>query len=117
MLTQLIFVNDFSDEAAFDAAARGYLSHVLVKLESGLLYPVVFYDPIRLKQDMDELAAHGERFLADPGMIIVPEVSREAMESAALTLAAQGFFDHFVPTTMEMVNASRGHWPPPRTPK
>lgn len=112
MDAQLIFINEFSEREAFEASSRGYLSHVLVKLKSGRLYPVIFYDAVRLKQDLDELATHGESFISDPGMIILQEVTREAMETAVQALAGQGLFEHFVPTTMDLANASHGEWPP-----
>lgn len=117
MKTRLFFTNGFSEQDAFEAQSRGYLSHALVELESGQLFPVLFYDMVRLNQDLEEMAQHGEGFIADPGMIVVKEVTIEAMTIAVESLASRGFFDHLLPTTMEMVNASADVWPPPLSSK
>ena len=113
MKPRLIFTNEFSERDAFEAHSRGYVSHVLVELESGQLFPVFFYDSVRLRQDLDEMIQHGEAFIADPGMIVLHEVTIEAMTEAVERLASRGFFRHLVPTTMEMARVSRGAWPPP----
>jgi hypothetical protein len=56
MKTRLFFTNELSEQEAFEARSRGYLSHALVELESGQLFPVLFYDEIRLSQDLEEMA-------------------------------------------------------------
>lgn len=113
--TRLLFVGEFTDLDAYNAQARGYLSHVLVQVGGGRLYPVVFYDPVRLGQDLEELAARGRPFLAEPGMIVVHEVTPEAMRTAAQGLAAEGFFDRMTPVTPDELATSDPHaWPPRR---
>jgi hypothetical protein len=114
MMAKLIFLNGFTERDAYEAAARGYLSHVVVALESKLLYPITFYDPIRLKQDLDDMAANGVGFIAEPGIIILQEITIEMMESSVQVLSKQGYFDHFLPITMEEIHASHGAWPPSR---
>lgn len=110
---RLIFVVDFTEQQAAEARDRGYLSHVLVELDNDLLYPVFFYDPIRLKQDIDEMRMQGKPFIADPGMIIVAEVTREIMRAATDELAARGFFSCLMPTTKERIQRAGFNWPPP----
>ncbi len=51
---QLVFSLDFDERVAFEAAGRGYLSCVHVALPDGTRCPVVFYDPIRLQQDLED---------------------------------------------------------------
>jgi hypothetical protein len=115
MKTQLRFVREFSDQDAYDAEGRGYLSHVVVELDDGRLFPVFFYDPVRLQQDMDENAKHGRPFIADPGMIIVQHVTLETMRNTVEKLASEGFFEHLSPVTREdLASGSPFQWPPQR---
>ena len=51
---KLIFVREFAERDAAEARDRGYLSHVLVELDGTRLYPVTFYDGVRLQQDLEE---------------------------------------------------------------
>jgi hypothetical protein len=111
----LRFLREFSDQEAFEAQGRGYLSHVLVQLGEGRLYPLFFYDAIRLQQDLEESAKHGRPFVADPGMIVLPEITLDAMKQAVEQLSGEGFFDHLTPLTEDdLVAADAFAWPPQR---
>ena len=70
---------------------------MIVTLENGNRYAVVFYDAVRLKQDLDDEARLGSPFVADPGLIVVQEVTEEIMRRAVAELVKQGFFDAFKP--------------------
>jgi hypothetical protein len=110
---RLRFVREFTAQDALEAQDRGYLSHVLVELDGGNLYPVFFYDPTRLQQDLAEGIRSGRPFVADPGMIVVPEVTPDAMRDAVDRLVGEGFFDHLVP--VHEADLGRGNpycWPP-----
>jgi hypothetical protein len=111
----LRFLREFSDQEAFEAQGRGYLSHVLVQLGEGRLYPLFFYDAIRLQQDLEESAKHGRPFIADPGMIVLQEITLDAMKQAVEQLNGEGFFDHLAPLTEDdLVAANTYSWPPQR---
>lgn len=115
MNAKLIFEGNFDDLAAFEAQSRGYLSHVAVELDDGARYPVIFYDPVRLQQDLDERTKHGWPYLADPGMIVVPEVTLEHMKHAIARLEKEGFFSHL--RELQEVPAGSNcsvKWPPAR---
>ncbi len=110
---KLRFAQEFSELDAFEARGRGFLSHVMVELEKGFLYPVCFYDVVRLRQDLEESSKHGRPFIADPGMIVVQEISLETMEHAIERLWDEGFFEHLTPVTPEDVaSGSPYQWPP-----
>ena len=110
---QLVFVTPFGEVEADEALARGYLSHVLVETSDGRLYPVTFYDPVRLRQDLEERSSQGSSFLADPGMVVIPEITASLMEAAARGLCKEGFFDHFRPITRDQLAAANAYeWPP-----
>src|SRR5262249_36571587 len=49
---RLAFRYPFDEAAASDAESRGYLSYAFVESRNGTRYPVVFYDPVRLQQDL-----------------------------------------------------------------
>jgi len=110
---KLRFARDFTEQDAFEAQSRGYLSHVLVELDGGKLYPVFFYDPVRLRQDLVEGVRCGHPFVADPGMIVVPEISPQALKDAVDRLVEEGFFDHLTPISEQDLEAADPYrWPP-----
>src|SRR5947209_2988672 len=109
----LRFVDGLSDREAFEARSRGYLSHVFVATADGRLYPVLFYDAVRLQQDLEDEAKHGRPFIADPGMIVLQEVTLEAMQQAVERLANEDVFDYLTPMAEEELRSEELHdWPP-----
>src|SRR5438874_375633 len=105
-MARLVFLHAFGMIEQEEAKSRGYLSHVLVEVDNGLLYPVFFYDAVRLKQDLDEEAKLGRPFVADPGMIVLLSVTQSAMEAAVQTLNQEGFFGRLQPVTREQLEAA-----------
>jgi hypothetical protein len=111
---ELRFVREFSDKDAFEAQARGYLSHVMVEFDGGRIYPIFFYDVVRLQQDLEESVKQGRRFIADAGMIVLEEITPESMKAAVEQLGREGFFDRLTPMTKDdVLSASPYQWPPP----
>ena len=104
---ELIFEGNFDDREAMECRDRGYRSHVWVKLANGECYPVVFYDALRLQQDLDDEVKTGNPFVAEPGLIVVPEVTLDYMEKAACRLAEEGFFDALRPVVHESASAAK----------
>ncbi|MDF5725792.1 MAG: hypothetical protein PUP91_36165 [Rhizonema sp. PD37] len=51
---KLIFQYEFDEYEQYEAKARGVLSYAQVLLKNGLLYPVTFYNTVRLGQDLEE---------------------------------------------------------------
>ena len=90
---RLVFKYPFDEAAAYDAEARGYLAYAAVELDNGTRYPVVFYDPVRLQQDLEVETGEGRAFIAEPGMIVVPEVTLARMQDAIERLFQSGYFD------------------------
>lgn len=89
---KLIFEGGFTDLDDFNAIGAGYYS-AIVQLDDGSRYPVCFYDPVRLQQDVAEEAKQGTPFVAEPGMIVLTEVSLENMKTAVSRLQHQGYFN------------------------
>ncbi len=92
---KLGFQFPFDEAAAYDAEARGYLAHVYVEFQDGSRCPVVFYDAVRLQQDLEEEAKAGRAFIAEPGLIVLPEVTLGRMQDAIAYLHKQGYFESF----------------------
>lgn len=92
---KLVFAVEFGEREAFEAEARGFLAYASVQLPSGHMLPVVFWDTARLQQDLEEQAAAGKPFVAEPAMIVLTSLRLENMEQAVRCLFEQGFFDAF----------------------
>ena len=88
---RVIWPDGFDERAAFETPLRGWLS-AQVELEDGWRYAVYFSDLVRLQQDVDEAIQSGRPCFAEPGCIIVPEVTVKAIQDAVQFLWTQGFF-------------------------
>ncbi|NHZ99745.1 hypothetical protein [Massilia sp. CCM 8734] len=92
-MATLIFEFDFDERAEFEAESRGYLSHVKVRTDNDVVYPVLFYDPVRLVQDLDEACKSGTCFVAESGLILLRNITLRDMQAAVDRLEAEGYFD------------------------
>lgn len=92
---KLRFLCPFGEQEAYEAEARGYWGHSLVELDGGVV-PVVFYDPVRLQQDLEEETKAGRPFIAEPGLVVVESVTLVNMQFAVQTLYEEKFFDDFI---------------------
>ncbi|MGH7888717.1 MAG: hypothetical protein ACREPG_12685, partial [Candidatus Binatia bacterium] len=90
-IPRVILPEGFDERAAFETSLKGWLI-AQVELEDGVCYTVYFSDPIRLQQDLDEKVKLGKPCLAEPGLIVLPEVTVEAIQDAVQFLWEQGFF-------------------------
>lgn len=90
---RVVFPEGFDERAAFEAPSKGWLS-AQVEMKDGRSYAVYFTDPARLQQDLDENAQLGKPYLAEPGLIVLPQVTVEAVQDTVRALCVQGFFDH-----------------------
>ena len=88
---RIIFPEGFDERAAFETPLKGWLS-AHIELEDGCRYAVYFSDPIRLQHDVDEAVKDAKPCFAEPGLIIVPEVTVKAIQDAVQFLWKQGFF-------------------------
>jgi 23S rRNA A2030 N6-methylase RlmJ len=91
------FPEDFDAQAEFETAARGYLGDVTVRLRNGRAYQLVFVDPTRLRQTLEDDAERGRAYFTEPGLVVLPEVTREAILQAVHGLERDGYFRHLKP--------------------
>lgn len=92
-MPELAFDAPFDERAQMEAKARGYLSHVSVVMTNGDAFPVVFYDCVRLAQDLEYEVSTGRMCIAERGMIILPEVTLDNILAAVRSLFAEGYFE------------------------
>jgi hypothetical protein len=104
---RLIFEGGFDERDAFESRARGYRSHVWVQLADGERYPLVFYDAVRLQQDLEDEAKSGNPYIAETGLIVLQEVTKENMELAVFRLVQEGYFDSLRPVSASAGNDER----------
>jgi hypothetical protein len=71
---------------------KGYLNGAWVEHANGSLSPIFFFDPVRLRQELEMLSSQGRPVVAEAGMVVVPEVTREAIRTAIELLFADGYF-------------------------
>lgn len=88
----LQFSYPFDERTAHDAASRGYWGHSFVELSDGRTHPVVFYDAVRIAQDLQEEGLQGRPFIAERGMVVVQRITLQNMTIAVERLASEGFF-------------------------
>jgi len=93
---KLLFAGGFKERDAQEAEARGYRSHVFVELSDGKRYPLTFYDPVRFQQDLEEVSQLGSDYIAEPGLVVVPEVTPARMHAAVSRLEQEGYFNALV---------------------
>lgn len=83
----------FDSRRESEMTDKGYLNEVVVRLDTGSKFLLNFIDPIRLAQDLQAEEESGSPFFAEPGLVVVPRVTRESVQRAVAGLAESGFFE------------------------
>jgi hypothetical protein len=96
-LPVISFPEGFDDRWEYEMPLKGYLSNVEVGLVDGRRFVVNLIDPIRLAQDLEVETATGRPYLAEPGLIILPEVTTRSIREAIYSLWREGFFETLKP--------------------
>ena len=99
---QVVFPKWYDDRGEWEAEAKGWLDGVEVHFANGEVKPLFFYDPVRLAQDLDAEAKLGKPYIAYPGLIVIPAITREAILSVVAKLVDNDFF----PTYKDAANHS-----------
>jgi hypothetical protein len=86
------FPEGYDAQAEYEAPFRGYLNDVIVKFDDGSCRRLSFIDPARLGQNLAANIELGRSYYSEPGLVIVPEVSTEAIHKAVQGLWDEGFF-------------------------
>jgi hypothetical protein len=88
----VVFPDWYDERAEFEHSAKGFLPDVEVRFADGTRHRLYFYDAIRLGQDLEEEVKLGRPFLSEPGLVIVPEVTRTSILKAVAGLWQRDFF-------------------------
>jgi hypothetical protein len=91
------FPLDFDDRAEYEMALKGHLCGGEVEFRDGRRFPVTFFDPVRLAQDLETMSRQGEPAFIQPALVVVPEVTSEVIVKTLSALVRQHFFDHLRP--------------------
>jgi hypothetical protein len=89
---QVVFPDWYDERGEWEAREKGWLQGVEVRFGTGDSQSLFFYDPVRLAQDLDAESKQGKPFVAVPGLIVIPEVTREAITRAVNGLVESGYF-------------------------
>jgi hypothetical protein len=98
------FSADLDERDEYEMPLRGYCSDVVVELSNGSRFPLYFYDPVRLKQTLESDVQNGHPYYAEPGLVVVPEVTLEYIRQAVAGLHKAGFFDTQKPLAALTIN-------------
>jgi hypothetical protein len=92
---KLMFKEKFDERLAFEVSRKGWCGIAMVELPEGGRVDVFFYSPERLAHDLEMDTKAGHPYVAEPGLIVVPEVTLAYMQVAVEQLHEQGYFEHF----------------------
>jgi 23S rRNA A2030 N6-methylase RlmJ len=106
---RVVFPVGHDARSEHEAALRGFLRGVLVESGAHDVYEVTFIDPVRLQQELEDESAAGRPFFTEPGLVVVQEVTREAIEDAVRRLWESHFFDRLQPLPSFDQSANAGN--------
>ena len=98
------FPPDYDERGEWEVENKGWLHGVRVELPDGSIYPISRYDPVRLAQALESDAKWGAGVIAEPGLVVIPELTRAAILRVAAKLVQRGFFDHLKPLRVPSAN-------------
>jgi hypothetical protein len=90
---RIIFPEGFDARWEAELPDKGYIEDVVVELECGTRYALNFIDPTRLKQELDLEVRSGRPFYAIPNLVVLPEVTRAAIEQATRELVLEDYLE------------------------
>jgi hypothetical protein len=93
----VVFPSWYDAQLEYETPSKGYLGDVEVRLEDGSRYRLYFIDPVRLQQTLEDDARGGRPYFTEPGLIVLPEVSTEAIRQVVPRLVEEGYFQHLKP--------------------
>jgi hypothetical protein len=92
---RLVFSHDVDDR---DMAPHGYRGDVIVEFADGESFPVYFYEPDAIQEELaGRKRSEFSQFVAEPGLVVLPEINLAGMKSSVLELIEVGYFTHLRP--------------------
>ena len=93
----VLFPEEFDARGEYESPFRGYLAGLIVQLEDGSRFSMFFVDPVRLRQELDDEVRAGHPYFTEPNMVVLPEVTGQAVKDAVEHLFNEGFFKRLKP--------------------
>jgi hypothetical protein len=93
---RVLYPFELDERAIFEMPLKGWV-RAHVETAPGEWYELHFYDPVRLGQTVHDLAEMGDPCFTEPGLVVLPEVTPEAVERAVQYLSQTSFFSHLRP--------------------
>jgi hypothetical protein len=93
----VLFPDWYDDRAEWEHSRKGFLPGVVAELPDGRRYQLYFMDPVRLGQDAEAEFGQGSVCFTEPGLVLIPEVTREAVRAAVAHLHKIGYFEQLRP--------------------
>lgn len=87
-----VFYLEDTELAEFEASNKGYRNDIYVKILNDL-FNIKVYDIVRLKQDFELESESYGYYSVEPNLIIVKEVTKEAIEFVVKKLYEQKYFE------------------------
>lgn len=94
---QLLFPDGFDALWEAEMSVKGFIEDVVVRTEAGFTYRLNFIDLVRLQEDLSIEAGRGRPYFAEPGLIVVPEVTVHSIEAAVERLWREDYFAAITP--------------------
>jgi hypothetical protein len=89
-LFEINYPPHFTDDEAI-IATKGYVEGVMVADGLGNTFRIDFFDSARLAQDAETEFGLGRRAFVPANVVMVPEVTRQAIERAVIELSGREF--------------------------
>ena len=89
---RVVFPDWYDERGAAEAKDKGWLQGVEVHFSNGEIESLFFYDPVRLAEDLEAEAKCGRPFIAFPNMVVIPEITRQAILNVVTNLVDSDFF-------------------------
>ena len=106
-IVDVVFRGEAADPELWDTNVRGYCSQVFVRFNNQNCYQLDFYEPVRLRQEIDGEVAGRKEIRADPQLVVIPEITLRWMIHAVQRLFATGYFFERVPVNWTDIDATR----------
>jgi len=89
---EVVFPEWYDQRGEWEAESKGWLQGVELHCSDGTIHSLFFYDPVRIAQDLECEAKLGRAYIAERGLIVIPEVTRSSVLNAISRLVNTGFF-------------------------
>ncbi len=93
----VIFPDGYDAYVEHEHYCKGFLGDVFVRFSDGTQYELFFIDITRLQQDLHSRTERGNKFFAQPNMIVLTEITTDNIKNAVTELVKQEFFSTLGP--------------------